>query len=120
MKLSFRTAVVTLSRGARGLCPRCGEGRLFTGWYNLRHRCHHCDLDFNSAQDNAWAFMYVTTAGLTGVIIVGMFLIAPRFVLAGQIFVGLAAVLFIVGTIPYRKGIAISIEYLIDTNWAEK
>ena len=112
--------MVALLRGARGACPRCGKGRLFTGWYNLRHRCEHCDLDFDSAQDNTWAFMYVTTAGLTGVIIVAMFLIAPRFVLAGQVVVGLAAVLFIVGTIPYRKGIAISIEYLIDAKWAGK
>ena len=80
----------------------------------LRPRCDHCDLNFDTAQDNTWAFMYVTTAGLTGVIIVAMFLLAPRIILVGQVAVAAAAVLFIIGTLPYRKGIAISIEYLID------
>jgi uncharacterized protein (DUF983 family) len=103
----------------RGRCPRCGIGRLFTGWYNLRHGCDHCALGFDTAQDNTWAFMYVTTAMLTGIIIVTMFLIAPKMVLFGQIVVGAAAVLLIVGTLPYRKGIAMSIEYLIDARYPD-
>ena len=31
-------------------CPRCGEGRLFTGLLNVRPSCPACDLDL-SAQD---------------------------------------------------------------------
>jgi len=109
-----------LLRGARGRCPRCGKGRLFTGWYNLRRRCDVCEFNFDAAQDNTWAFMYVTTAMLTGIIIVAMFLIVPRIVLVGQVLVGLAAVLFIVGTLPYRKGIAMSIEFLVDSKWGAR
>jgi uncharacterized protein (DUF983 family) len=30
-------------RGARGLCPACGQGRLFAGWLRVRPRCATCD-----------------------------------------------------------------------------
>ena len=30
----------------RLLCPRCGQGRLFTGWFAMREACPHCGLDF--------------------------------------------------------------------------
>ncbi len=29
-------------RGARGLCPVCGEGKLFRGYLSLVTRCSHC------------------------------------------------------------------------------
>jgi uncharacterized protein (DUF983 family) len=31
-------------------CPRCGEGRLFTGLLSVRNKCERCGLDL-SAQD---------------------------------------------------------------------
>jgi uncharacterized protein (DUF983 family) len=27
-------------------CPRCGKGKLFAGFLNLRPRCEVCDLDY--------------------------------------------------------------------------
>ncbi|MEK6234640.1 MAG: DUF983 domain-containing protein [Planctomycetales bacterium] len=33
-------------RGVRLRCPRCDEGRLFDGWFQMRPCCEHCDLDF--------------------------------------------------------------------------
>ncbi|MEL6751188.1 MAG: DUF983 domain-containing protein [Pseudomonadota bacterium] len=32
--------------GARGKCPRCGHGALFTGLLTVREKCDVCDLDF--------------------------------------------------------------------------
>jgi len=32
--------------GAVGRCPRCGTGKLYSGFLNLRPRCTACDLDF--------------------------------------------------------------------------
>ena len=29
-----------------GLCPRCGEGRLFDGYLAIAPRCTHCSLDY--------------------------------------------------------------------------
>jgi uncharacterized protein (DUF983 family) len=42
---------VPLSRAALGCrCPRCGEGRIFSGLLNVRPECLVCGLDL-SAQD---------------------------------------------------------------------
>ncbi len=27
-------------------CPRCGQGKLFRGWFTMYERCSHCDLLF--------------------------------------------------------------------------
>jgi uncharacterized protein (DUF983 family) len=32
--------------GMRGLCPRCGQGRLFKGFLGVQPRCASCGLDF--------------------------------------------------------------------------
>jgi len=32
--------------GVRGLCPRCGKGRLFQGYLSLAPRCRACGLDY--------------------------------------------------------------------------
>ncbi|MBB3930557.1 uncharacterized protein (DUF983 family) [Kaistia hirudinis] len=33
--------------GMRGLCPRCGQGRLFKGFLALEPRCRVCGLDYS-------------------------------------------------------------------------
>lgn len=35
--------------GIRGLCPRCAEGHLFSGFLKLAPRCDQCGLDFGFA-----------------------------------------------------------------------
>ncbi|SFJ97946.1 DUF983 domain-containing protein [Methylocapsa palsarum] len=35
--------------GIRGRCPRCGEGRLFSGFLKLAPRCEKCGLDYGFA-----------------------------------------------------------------------
>jgi uncharacterized protein (DUF983 family) len=37
---------VVLVRGARKRCPRCGERRIWHGWFALKLRCPRCDLRF--------------------------------------------------------------------------
>jgi uncharacterized protein (DUF983 family) len=34
------------AEGLRGRCPRCGQGKLFQGFLELRPRCDHCGLDY--------------------------------------------------------------------------
>lgn len=34
----------------RGLCPRCGQGRLFDGFLKVRPECEVCGLDFSTIQ----------------------------------------------------------------------
>ena len=48
-----------IMRGLRGRCPRCGEGKLFTGFLGLRQSCDHCGLEygFADAGDGPAVFM---------------------------------------------------------------
>jgi uncharacterized protein (DUF983 family) len=36
----------TILRGLACRCPRCGQGRLFNGFLNLKPRCEACELDY--------------------------------------------------------------------------
>jgi uncharacterized protein (DUF983 family) len=36
----------TILRGLACRCPRCGQGRLFSGFLDIKRRCEACDLDY--------------------------------------------------------------------------
>ncbi len=36
----------TRETGLKGRCPRCGQGRLFSGFLKTADRCENCKLDF--------------------------------------------------------------------------
>jgi uncharacterized protein (DUF983 family) len=108
------SALATIRRGLRRRCPRCGEGQLFQGWNRLRESCPVCGLRYEERSGDTWFFMYMTTAGLTGVLVVVMFLVRPRVVWLGQLAVLAAAVVVIGLSLPYRKGIAVALDYLIE------
>jgi uncharacterized protein (DUF983 family) len=36
----------TILRGLACRCPRCGRGKLFAGFLNLKQRCEACELDY--------------------------------------------------------------------------
>ncbi len=43
--------------GWKGLCPRCGEGKMFASWLKLNTKCDVCDLDYRfAAPDDGPAF----------------------------------------------------------------
>ena len=52
-----------ISRGLRGRCPRCGEGRLFQGFLQLRSPCESCGLDFNFADSGDGPAVFVILIG---------------------------------------------------------
>ena len=35
-----------MTSGWKGLCPRCGEGRMFRSWLKIADRCDACGLDY--------------------------------------------------------------------------
>ena len=106
---TFRTAV---TRGLRGRCPRCGEGELFQGWNHLRETCSVCGLRYEPRTGDTWFFMYMTTAGMTGVLVVIMFLIRPKVLWIGQAVVMVAALVLMGLSLPLRKGVAVALDYL--------
>ncbi|MHC5111104.1 MAG: DUF983 domain-containing protein [Planctomycetota bacterium] len=106
-----------LWRGLRQRCPQCGNGRVFTRWHTVREHCSECGLDLDSREGNTWAFMYISTAGLTGVFFVIMLLTKPENLVFWQIVLFTLAMLVIVGTLPMRKSIAIALDYLSELLW---
>ena len=46
-----------LMSGWKGLCPRCGKGRMFRSWLKVSERCEVCGLDYRfAAPDDGPAF----------------------------------------------------------------
>jgi uncharacterized protein (DUF983 family) len=57
--------------GWRGLCPRCGQGRMFKSWLKIVDRCAVCDLDYRfAAPDDGPAFFSLCIIALPLIAIV--------------------------------------------------
>ncbi|WP_423141846.1 DUF983 domain-containing protein [Parablastomonas sp. CN1-191] len=47
--------------GLKGLCPKCGQGRMFQSWLKVSDRCEVCGLDYRFASpDDGPAFFSLT------------------------------------------------------------
>lgn len=58
------------STGLRGLCPRCGRGRLFAGFLALKPRCEVCGLDFAFADSGDGPAFFVMS--IVGFVVVAL------------------------------------------------
>jgi len=66
MKKSAAAKELSVSPFKAGLtcsCPRCGEGKLFSGYINLAPRCHVCGLDYSFADSGDGPAVFVILAG---------------------------------------------------------
>ena len=100
-----------VGRGARGLCPRCGQGKIFRSWGLMHHECPSCGLLYEEHEGDTWGFMYVSTGFITGLFIIAMFLVRPsnRWIGLGAVVV--LSVAAMIGTSGIRKGIAVGLDY---------
>jgi uncharacterized protein (DUF983 family) len=51
----------SIQTGLRCACPRCGQGKLYTGLLKIRDRCEACDFDYGrlNADDGPAFFIIV-------------------------------------------------------------
>jgi len=54
-------------------CPRCGKGKLFSGFLTMRPRCEACGLDYSFADVGDGATVFVIL--ISGFIVVGAMLL---------------------------------------------
>lgn len=55
-----------LKSGWKGLCPRCGKGKMFKSWLKVSDRCEVCGLDYRFASpDDGPAFFSLTFVAFT-------------------------------------------------------
>ncbi len=63
-----------ISNGIKGLCPRCGQGKLFDGYLSVPAACGNCGLDFSfsdSGDGASWFVMLIAgTLAMAGAVIV--------------------------------------------------
>lgn len=79
-----------------------------TGLTKLQRR----DRNVEDREGNSWFFLYSTTAALTGLFIIVIFLCRPDNLLPGRFILGTASICIIVFSLPIRKGIALALEFL--------
>lgn len=99
-------ALETFWRGMRRLCPRCGQGHMFSGYLSVREACDACQMPFEPLRsDDAPPYF---TLLIVGHVVVGLYLLLwPLIPLPewGQalIWCGLTLVLSLV-LLPFVKG----------------
>jgi len=58
------------STGLRCRCPRCGEGRIFRGFLQVRRECESCGLDFSEVDTGDGPAVFVIF--VVGFVVVGL------------------------------------------------
>lgn len=103
----------TASTGFAGRCPRCGEGRLFSGFLNVVPRCANCGLDLSFADSGDGPAVFIMM--IVGFVVVGLalyveFTFAPPLWVHAILWIPLILVLAI-GMLRPLKGFLIYQQY---------
>ena len=105
--------VEPIMNGLKGCCPRCGQGKLFTGMLKVAPRCNACGLDYSFVDAGDGPVVFVLL--IVGFLVMGMalwteFNIHPpvwlHILLWGPITVGL-----VIGVQRALKGVLINLQY---------
>lgn len=104
--------------GLRGRCPRCGEGRLFSGFLAIDRRCGNCGLDYSFADAGDGPAVFVIL--IIGFIVVALALwvevtLAPPLWVHFMLWVPLAVVLCLVA-LRLTKGLLVTLQYSNDAS----
>jgi uncharacterized protein (DUF983 family) len=60
--------ITVVSRGLRLLCPKCGQGSIFRGWFSMNARCPACGRLFDRAPGYLLGSIYVNY-GITAMLV---------------------------------------------------
>ncbi|WP_378943882.1 DUF983 domain-containing protein [Mesorhizobium sp. ANAO-SY3R2] len=105
--------VEPIAAGLKGRCPRCGEGKLFSGFLTVAKQCGVCRLDnsFADAGDGPAVFVIL----IIGFVVVGLALwmevnFSPPTWLHLLLWIPLTVVLSL-GSLRLIKGVLITLQY---------
>lgn len=102
-----------IQAGLKGRCPRCGEGRLFSGFLTVGKECGVCGLDYSFADAGDGPAVFVIL--IIGFIVVGLALwmevsYGPPLWLHFILWIPLALVLSLVA-LRLIKGVLVTLQY---------
>ena len=91
--INSASAVSPIMAGLRGRCPRCGTGKLFSGFLTVAPRCPTCRLDFSKVDPGDGPAVFIIL--IAGFLVVGLALIVevtyqPSYWLHAAVFLPLA------------------------------
>jgi uncharacterized protein (DUF983 family) len=115
--MSIRDIGRIFSRGVRLRCPRCGEGRLFAGFFSMHAQCPHCALTFEREQGYFVGAIYINYAATTLIAIAGLLTLDYFFQLSlpQQLCLwGGFAVVFPLFFFRYSRSLWLSLDYLFN------
>jgi uncharacterized protein (DUF983 family) len=107
------SAAATLGFGVRGRCPRCGVGRLFSGYLKIAGRCEACGLGFagHDVGDGPVVPMILVVGGLV-VGLAWMLEVAFQPPLWGHAALwGPLTLALCLGLLPIVKGISVALQF---------
>jgi uncharacterized protein (DUF983 family) len=110
---AHRPPVDPVTAGLKGRCPRCGEGRLFSGFLTVAPRCGACGLDFSFADAGDGPAIFAML--IIGFIVVGLALwmevsLSPPLWVHFILWIPLAVVLCLTA-LRLAKGVLITLQY---------
>lgn len=99
--------------GIAGRCPRCGEGRLFSGFLTVGKECSGCGLDYSYADAGDGPAVFVIL--IIGFIIVGLALwvevtYSPTLLVHMLLWLPLTLILGLL-SLRWIKGILLTLQY---------
>lgn len=105
--------VEPIGAGLKGRCPRCGEGRLFSGFLTVAPRCGVCRLDYGFADAGDGPAVFVIL--IIGFVVVGLALwtevsFGPPLWLHFLLWIPLTLVLCLTA-LRLIKGVLITLQY---------
>lgn len=105
--------VEPIAAGLKGRCPRCGEGRLFSGMLTVGKRCGVCGLDYSFADAGDGPAVFVIL--IIGFVVVGLALwlevnFGPPLWLHLVLWIPLTVVLSL-AALRLIKGVLITLQY---------
>ena len=108
-----RPEVEPIRAGLKGCCPRCGQGRLFSGFLAVATSCDACGLDFSFADAGDGPAVFVIL--IAGFIVVGLALwmevsVGPPLWLHFMLWIPLTLVLCL-ASLRLIKGVLITLQY---------
>ena len=102
-----------IQAGLRGRCPRCGEGKLFKGYLNLKEECGVCGLDnsFADAGDGPAIFVMLIVGFIVGGLALWMEVnYSPPIWLHMVLWIPLTLILSLT-SLRWMKGVLITLQY---------
>jgi uncharacterized protein (DUF983 family) len=107
------TLLGSIFAGLSCACPRCGEGKLFSGFLTLRPRCEVCGLDYGFVDSGDGPAVFIMF--LAGFIVVGAALVTeivyrPPYWVHAALWLPLILIVTL-GPLRSMKGLLIALQY---------